>query len=160
MIRGSWWDLVHATTPSADVIHQLIEASIVADPARRRIDVRSRSEELVEQGISGPLIEGSVLRDPAPEQQLAGKSRTGCGSRCLPRMVRLNRPNAGEGVGVLGNSVGEEELEFARLVATAGESRQIVALHPDLCPSQALRQAGQRVERGREGGQLDPRERF
>ena len=63
-------------------------------------------------------------------------------------MVGLDRAADDEGVGPLFESIGNQELELAGLVAAGCEPQEVVTLDEDVGPAYCLAQTGQEFERG------------
>ena len=86
------------------------------------------------------------------------QAETGRNGRRLARLVRLRRGGVDKDVASRLHRLGDGVLELADLVATEGQAREILALHPDAGSADRLRQPRQLVEGGGQGGQPQPRQ--
>ena len=111
------------------------------------LDAHQVEQQVVAAGIGAVAAGHALLDDEAALEALADR-----GGKCQAAVVRLRRADRDERVGSLGERVGDEELELARLIAAAGEAEQVVALEPQLGATEVTRQVRQRFERGRAGG--------
>ena len=105
------------------------------------------AKEVVEQQVAV-----GRRRAGAAQHQHAAQPTTCRGRRRLARMVRLPRPRGDHRLRATAQSVAQQQLELAQLVAIAAQPRQIVALDPHLGPTQRRGQSRQRVQGRRQEG--------
>ena len=87
------------------------------------------TQQGVEHHIAAMLVRGCVDINLVFQQCHARKTQFRGGGSSLPHMVRLQRPHGHYHRCFLGESVTEEEFEFASLVAAGGQPGAIVAFH-------------------------------
>jgi hypothetical protein len=101
--------------------------------------------ELIEQEIA--RRDGRGL---TPEDQMTGKAAGSRGGRRLSAVVGLRCTPRNQGVAPLRQSLADQELELADLVAAQRQARLIVPFHEDTRTGEPFRQARKLHERGRE----------
>ena len=84
------------------------------------------------------------------EQHLAPEPQLARGRRGLAHMIRLVGANGNDRVGPGFERGGHREFQFAGLVAAARKPGAVVALDPDLRPTEVLAQSRQVLERRRQ----------
>ena len=96
--------------------------------------------EQLEQEVVAARLGVVAVRHPLLDHQPALQAfRDGRGQR-EPAVVRLHGADGDQGVAALHQGIGHEELEFAGLVAAAGQAEQVVTLDVDVRTAELLRQ--------------------
>ncbi len=108
-------------------------------------EVQLRSEQHGQQLVAGGGV-GTIAGEH--EVRLEPEASTsGCGH---PTVVRLRGANRDQRTGAGRNGLAAEELELARLVPAAAETREVISLHPE---STAAGKGRAGFERRRQGGE-------
>ena len=86
---------------------------------------------MIEEHVArGKVFPVAPFHDVA-QNGLRLEPQLGGGGHRLAHVVGLHAANSDDGVHALGQRVGYQELELARLVATEGEPRAVIALNVD-----------------------------
>ncbi len=95
------------------------------------------------------------LRPIAGQDEMDLQSEPSTGGRGHPAVVRLRRTDGDERASAGRHSLGTQELQFARLVASGAEAGEVIALHPQARTAGKLRPAFERSRQRREGHSRD-----
>ena len=131
-------------------------ARSAADRLHRRVQVGPRWHDLdpfdahqAEQEVVAARVRLVAAGDALLEHQAALEALARRGGQGEAAMVGLRRADGDQGVGALGEGVGDQELQLAGLVAARRQAQGVVALDPDFRPAQRLREVRQRLDRRR-----------
>ena len=91
-----------------------------------------------------------VRKGLAAQDEGAGQAETGSCRGGLAGVVGLGRAAGDQGVGPLGQRLGDEKLQFAGLVPARRQPGLVVPLDPQLGAAQMGGQTGQELQRGRQ----------
>jgi hypothetical protein len=145
VVRGARGDRVRLAAASLHVGQRLLPALLEADPEIRPHQPHVGAHDAAELDVADPVVDDVGPVHPALLHKHAAEPRARGGRGHLPRVVRLHAPDRDERVAALGERVGHQVLELARLVAAIREAAvAVVALGPE---ARAAEVGGQPVER-------------
>jgi hypothetical protein len=155
-------DRIRPAAAPLDVGQRLLPALLEADPELRLHEPYVRAHDAAELDVAHAVVDHVGPVHPALLHEHAAEPGARGGRRHLPRVVRLHAADRHQRVAALGERVGHQVLELARLVAAVGEAAvAVVALRPQPGPSEVRgepvegmdrrgaeheRMAGERVE--------------
>jgi hypothetical protein len=154
---GAARDHVRVATVGTKTFGERGEVSLVADLTLHRVVVEGRADHVAQKQVPHTPVLGSCRRGPVVVHEHAPEPHS-CSRRAgLASVIRLHGSHCDERVRTDLEGIADDELELPSLVAAAGQPGEVIALDPNLGPTDVIRQAAERVDRCREARQLHPR---
>ena len=148
VVRRARRDRVRLAAGRLDVGERLLPALLEADPELGLHEPHVCAQDPAEQDVPDAVVDGVGPVDPALLDEHALQPRARRDRRDLARVIRLHAADRDERVAALFERVGEQVLEFPRLVASVGEARaDVVALRPHARAAEVLGQPLERMDR-------------
>jgi hypothetical protein len=118
-----------------------------------------RAVQAIEKRVARCLVFARRGFEPAVvDGKMAGEAEPCRDRRNLPLAVRLHDATGHDRIGALRESLVQDEVELAQLVAAKAEPGGIFALDPQPRPAEMCGQPLHRLQRGRQIGQAEARE--
>jgi hypothetical protein len=149
VVRGAGRDRVRRAARGLDVGERLLPALLEADPEPGLDEAHVGAHDPAELDVADAVVDDVRPVDPALLHEDAAHAGARGGGRDLAGVVGLDAADRDERVAALGERVGDEVLELARLVAAVGQPAvAVVALGPDRRAAEMARQPVEPVDGG------------
>ncbi len=144
VIRGAGRNGVADAAVGADILHGVLPALLESDAEAEAGQLDVGAHDARKQDVAHVVVrrvDPAFLHQPGLHPELGGDGRNLAGG------VGLDAPDGHQGVGFLGECVGDEVLELAGLVAAEGQAAvAVLALGPDLGSAQVRGEPRERAD--------------